>query len=119
MHAGAQTDEAGIADTPLREEAALPSADDDTLGSPPSISTKIGGREVQLHGYLSVGFALSTDNNYLRMNTSQGSPFTESGLTVSSQLTNKFRVGAQLYNRYIGELGKGRVYLIGRLPTTA
>ena len=110
-HGGAQTAQAGLADTPIAEQATLPSADVDTPGSPPSISTKIGGREVQLHGYLSVGFASSTDNNYLRMNTSQGSAFTESGLTVSSQITNKFRVGAQLYNRYIGELGKGRVYL--------
>jgi hypothetical protein len=77
----------------------------------PSISANIGGREVQLHGYVSVGYASSTDNNYLRMETSRGSAFTESGLTVSSQITNKLRVGAQLYNRYIGELGKGRVYL--------
>jgi hypothetical protein len=110
-HGGAQTPRAGLADTPIAEQAALPSADVDTPGSPPSISARIGGREVQLHGYLSVGYASSTDNNYLRMETSRGSAFTESGLTVSSQITNKFRVGAQVYNRYIGELGKGRVYL--------
>ena len=103
--------EAGVADTPIAEQAAPPSAEDDTPGSPPSISTKIGGREVQIHGYLSEGFASSTDNNYLRMDTSQGSFFTEAGLNVSSQITNKLRVGAQVYDRYIGELGKGRVYL--------
>jgi hypothetical protein len=45
------------------------------------------------------------------MKTSQGSPFMESGATVSSQITNQVRVGAQLYDRYFGELGKGRVYL--------
>ena len=75
------------------------------------VSVTVGGREVQIHGYLSEGAAASTDNNYLRMNTSQGSLFTEAGLNVSSQISDKFRVGAQVYDRYIGELGKGRVYL--------
>jgi hypothetical protein len=75
------------------------------------VGVTVGGREVQIHGYLSEGAAASTDNNYLRMNTSQGSLFTEAGLNVSSQITDKFRVGAQVYDRYIGELGKGRVYL--------
>src|SRR5688500_15638195 len=108
---GAQTARAGLADTPIAEQATPPAAQVDTSGSPPSVSIKIGGRDVQLHGYLSVGHASSTDNNYLRMATSRGSAFTESGLTVSSQITNKLRVGTQLYNRYIGELGKGRFYL--------
>jgi hypothetical protein len=108
---GAQTARAGLADTPIAEQATPPDAQVDTPGSPPSISFKVGGREVQLHGYLSVGYASSTDNNYLRMTTSRGSAFTESGLTVSSQITNKLRAGTQLYNRYIGELGKGRFYL--------
>ena len=35
-------------------------------------SLTVGGREVQIHGYLSEGFASSTDNNYLRMDTSRG-----------------------------------------------
>ena len=71
----------------------------------------VGGREVQIHGYLSEGFVSSTGNNYLRMETSEGSFFTEAGLNVSSQLTSKLRVGAQVYDRYFGELGKGRVFL--------
>ena len=80
----------------------------------------VGGREVQIHGYLSEGAAASTDNNYLRMNTSRGSLFTEAGLNVSSQITDKFRVGAQVYDRYIGELGKGKSVLwIGPLRITA
>ena len=75
------------------------------------VTFTVNDREVQIHGYLSEGFASSTDNNYLRMDTSQGSFFTEAGLNVSSQVTDKFRVGAQVYDRYFGELGKGRVYL--------
>jgi hypothetical protein len=68
-------------------------------------------REVQIHGYFSEGYVSSTDNNYLRMETSQGSPFTEAGLNISSHLTSKLRVGAQVYDRYLGELGKGRIRL--------
>jgi hypothetical protein len=71
----------------------------------------VGGRQVQIHGYLAEGFAYSNDNNYLRMDTSHGSFFTEGGLSASSQITDKFRVGLQAYDRYIGELGKGKVYL--------
>ena len=57
------------------------------------VSVTVKEREVQIHGYLSEGFASSDENNYLRMNTSQGSLFTEAGLNVSSQLTSKLRVG--------------------------
>ena len=75
------------------------------------VSVTVGGREIQVHGFLSEGFANSTDNNYLRMETSEGSFFTEAGLNVSMPVTNKLRVGAQAYDRYIGELGKGRIHL--------
>src|SRR6185436_19907815 len=71
----------------------------------------IGGREVQIHSFLSEGFARSSNNNYLRMDTRQGSFFTEAGLNASFRITDKLRVGAQAYERAIGELGKGKVYL--------
>jgi hypothetical protein len=71
----------------------------------------VAGRQVQIHGSLSEGFAYSNDNNYLTMNTSRGSFFTEGGLSASSQITDKLRVGVQVYDRYIGQLGKGKVYL--------
>jgi hypothetical protein len=71
----------------------------------------VAGRQVQIHGSLSEGFAYSNDNNYLRMDTSHGSFFTEGGLSASSQITDKLRVGVQVYDRYFGELGKGKVYL--------
>lgn len=74
-------------------------------------SFSVGGHEVQIHGFLSEAFACTSDNNYLRMETRGGSFFTEAGLNVSAPLTEKLRVGAQVYDRYIGELGKGRVYL--------
>ena len=33
----------------------------------------VAGREVQVHGFMSEGFALTDQNNYLRMKTSEGS----------------------------------------------
>jgi len=68
---------------------------------------RIAGRDFQVHSFASQGFAYSNDNNYLTMNTSQGSfAMTDGGVNISTQLTDKFRVGAQVYDRNIGELGK-------------
>jgi hypothetical protein len=72
-----------------------------------STEFKIEGRPVQVHGFASQGFALSDGNNYLTMNTREGSfLFTDFGVNISAQLTGKFRVGAQLYDRNIGHLGQ-------------
>jgi hypothetical protein len=63
-------------------------------------------RQVQVHSFVSQGFAYSNDNNYLTMNTSQGSfAMTDFGVNVSTQITDKFRVAAQVYDRNIGKLG--------------
>jgi len=66
----------------------------------------VDGKEVQVHGFFSQGFADSNDNNYLTMKTSEGSfALTDMGLNASVQLTDKFRVGAEVYDRNIGSLG--------------
>ena len=68
---------------------------------------KLFDRTVQVHGFASQGFVYTNDNNWLTMNTSQGSAaFTDFGLHVSSQLTDKLRVGAQIYDRNLGQLGQ-------------
>src|SRR5579863_10331752 len=68
---------------------------------------KVLGRTVQVHGFVSQGFIYTNDNNWLTMNTSQGSAaFTDFGLNVSSQVTDKLRVGAQGYDRNLGQLGQ-------------
>jgi hypothetical protein len=68
---------------------------------------KLLDRTVQVHGFVSQGFIYSNDNNWLTMNTSQGSAaFTDFGLNMSSQLTDKLRVGAQVYDRNLGQLGQ-------------
>lgn len=68
---------------------------------------KVWDRTVQVHGFFSQGFVYTNHNNWLTMNTSQGSgAMTDMGLNMSSQLTDKFRVGAQVYDRNLGELGQ-------------
>ena len=57
---------------------------------------KLFDRTVQIHGFVSQGFVYTSDNNWLTMNTSQGSAaFTDFGLNLSTQLTDKLLVGAQ------------------------
>jgi hypothetical protein len=68
---------------------------------------KVWRRTVQVHGFGSQGFVYTDQNNWLTMNTSHGSgAMTDMGLNVSSQLTDKFRVGAQVYDRNLGQLGQ-------------
>ena len=70
---------------------------------------KIADRPGQVHSFGSQGFAYSNQNNYLTMKTSQGSfSMTDFGFNVSTQITDKFRVGAQFYDRNVGSLGNFR-----------
>lgn len=73
---------------------------------------EVAGRTVQVHGFLSQGFAYSNENNFLTVKTSEGSfAFTDFGFNFSSNITDKFRVGAQLYDRNIGQLGNWHPHL--------
>ncbi len=73
---------------------------------------QLEGRDVQIHSFGSEGFSYSNNNNYLTMNTSQGSfAMTDGGVNISSQLTDKLRVGAQVYDRNIGHLGAWQAQL--------
>jgi len=66
----------------------------------------LDGKQIQVHSFASQGFAYSNDNNYLTMKTSQGSfAMTDVGINVSTQLTDKFHVGAQFYDHNVGNLG--------------
>lgn len=65
------------------------------------------GRTVQFHAFGSQGFVYTDDNNWLTMKTSDGSPaMTDFGFNASVQVTDKFRIGAQFYDRNIGQLGQ-------------
>jgi hypothetical protein len=68
---------------------------------------KLWNRDVQVHGFASQGFVYTDQNNWLTMNTTSGSgAMTDMGLNISSQLTDKFRVGAQIYDYNHGQLGQ-------------
>jgi|SRR5579864_544131 len=68
---------------------------------------KLFDRTVQFHGFASQGFIYTDQNNWLTMHSSKGSgAFTDFGGNVSVQITDKFRVGAQVYDRNLGNLGE-------------
>jgi hypothetical protein len=70
-------------------------------------SFKVLDREVEVHGFASQGFVYTNTNNWLTMNSNQGSAgFTDFGVNVSTNVTNTLRVGAQLYDRNLGRLGQ-------------
>lgn len=65
-------------------------------------------RQVQIHGFASQGFVHTDDNNWLTMKTANvgSGEFTDFGANASVQITDKFRLGAQLYDRNLGQLGR-------------
>ncbi len=67
--------------------------------------------EVDIHGFASQGFLISSDNNYLA-STDEGSfEFTEAALNASTQLTDSLRLGLQFFSRDLGDLGNNEVKL--------
>jgi hypothetical protein len=72
-----------------------------------STDFSVEGLPVQVHGFASQAFLATDNNNYLTMPTSTGSfAFTDFGGNISVQINGNFRVGAQLYDRNVGELGR-------------
>jgi hypothetical protein len=68
---------------------------------------RLFGRGVQVHGFASQGFIYTGDNNWLTMNTSQGSgAFTDFGVNLSTHVNDKLFVGAQGYDRNLGQLSQ-------------
>lgn len=68
---------------------------------------RVFDRTIQVHGFASQGFVYTNDNNWLTMESSDGSAaFTDFGLNMSTQVTDKLRVGAQGYDRNLGQLGQ-------------
>jgi hypothetical protein len=75
-------------------------------------SLTVGGREIQVHGFVQQGFVFTDDNSFLTMGSSNGSgEMTDGAFNVSSKLHDKVRVGAQVYARNLGQFGNGRVEL--------
>jgi hypothetical protein len=60
---------------------------------------------VAVHGFVSPGFIVSTGNNYLADTKGGSFEFTEVGLNFTVPITDKLRVGMQLFSRKLGAIG--------------
>ena len=70
----------------------------------------IGKVPVQVHGFGSQGFAVTSDNNFLTMKTADGSAaLIDGGINASAKFGRKLLIGAQVYTRNVGNLGNGDV----------
>ena len=64
--------------------------------------------QLELHGFASQGFLLTTANNYLA-NSSRGSfEFSEVGLNFTLPATDRLRLGLRLFSRQLGPIGDYR-----------
>lgn len=64
--------------------------------------------ELQLHGFVSQGLILTTDNNYLAESERGSLEFAEVGLNVTASMSQRLRVGMQLFARDLGPVGDYR-----------
>ncbi|MGB5159306.1 hypothetical protein [Desulfobacterium sp. N47] len=68
----------------------------------------LGG--VSIHGFISQGFLTSGEYNYLAHNSKTGSfEYNEMGINFSKQVTDKLRIGAQIFSRDLGDVGNNKV----------
>jgi hypothetical protein len=62
--------------------------------------------DIEIHGFLTQGVLFSSNNNYLTMDSSDGSArWTDGAVSVSHSFTDKLRAGIQLHMYQLGELG--------------
>jgi hypothetical protein len=75
----------------------------ETLGSPES--------PIEIHGFLSQGFILSSKNEYLAKSKGGSFEFSEAALNFTKPLTDELRVGFQLFAHDLGPIGNYRPQL--------
>ncbi|MFC1569415.1 hypothetical protein ACFL4L_04210 [bacterium] len=67
---------------------------------------------IEIHGLISQGYILSSDNNYLNMKTPKGSyEMNEAAINFSTNITDRLRGGLQLLSRDLGKVGNNAVML--------
>ncbi len=59
-------------------------------------------RRVEVHGFVSPGFIMTTRNNYLAKSKRGSFEFTEVGINFTVPITDKLRTGVQLFARDLG-----------------
>ena len=78
------------------------------LGIAPALaqSVSVGDQNLQIHGFATQGFLVSSENNYLGINTGSGSTaWTEAAINVNDEVTNRLRVGVQFHYTRLGAFG--------------
>jgi hypothetical protein len=63
---------------------------------------------IEFHGFVSQGFLVSTENNYLADSEGGSFQFSEVGLNATVELSDELRAGLQLFTRDLGPLGDYR-----------
>jgi hypothetical protein len=67
---------------------------------------------IEVHGFVTQGFLYSSRNNYLSMQSSEGSPqWTDGAVSISDSLTDKLRAGIQLHMYQLGQLGGDNIQI--------
>jgi hypothetical protein len=81
-----------------------------SLIAAPAFATEIGAEgellSVDVHAFASQGFILTSGSNYLANDTKHGSfQFSEVGINFTKSLTDKLRMGLQLFAQDLGPTG--------------
>lgn len=67
----------------------------------------LGG--VRIHGFLSQGYLLTDENNYLAESEDGSFQFNELGINFSKDLTDNLRIGLQIFARDLGTVGNSDI----------
>ncbi len=67
--------------------------------------------DIQIHGFVSQGAFVSTDNDFLGSSEQGTFEFSEAAINVSTEVTDHLRVGAQLFTRDLGPIGNYKMVL--------
>ncbi|MDM8538774.1 hypothetical protein QUF70_18620, partial [Desulfobacterales bacterium HSG17] len=75
-------------------------------------SIKAHGAElasIEIHGFISQGYLLSNENNYLADSEEGSFQFSEMGINFGKNLTDSLRLGLQIFSRDLGDTGDNEV----------
>lgn len=91
---------------PIQEaDASAPAPPADPARERDDVHSVMSALIPEVHGFVSQGFMMSTNNNYLA-DTERGTfEFTEVGLNFTKQVTDNLRLGMQLFMRDLGPIG--------------
>ncbi|MCP4157872.1 MAG: hypothetical protein GY757_59735 [bacterium] len=67
--------------------------------------------KIKINGFLSQGYMKSATNNFLTKSKDGSFEINELGLAISAKLSDKLRVGFQLFSRDLGTIGNNKVVL--------